>query len=199
MAHMAAVPVLALGLLAAACAAPRDTVVLVPSADGHVGAVSVRDRDGAETLLDQSYASAEKGERNPFGPSTRSRQEIDALFGPARAAQPDMPAHFRLYFKMDSADLTPESEADYARIFPEIRRRASWDIEVIGHTDSTGDAAYNRELSVERARAMAERLVRDGIPADRIEIAGRGEADLLVATPDETSEPRNRRVAITVR
>ena len=46
---------------------------------------------------------------------------------------------------------------------------------------------------------MKSFLVQIGIPAERITTAGRGERELLVRTPDETDEPRNRRVEINVR
>lgn len=46
---------------------------------------------------------------------------------------------------------------------------------------------------------MRGELARIGIPADRIQAAGRGEREPLVPTPDEVAEPRNRRVEVTVR
>ena len=54
-------------------------------------------------------------------------------------------------------------------------------------------------LSLGRAAALRDRLVRDGIEPDAISVAGRGKLDLIVPTADGVSEPRNRCVVITVR
>jgi outer membrane protein OmpA-like peptidoglycan-associated protein len=72
-------------------------------------------------------------------------------------------------------------------------------VEVIGHTDTLGDMAYNQRLSLDRAGAIRGSLVRDGLDPNAISIAGRGKLDLLVPTGDQVPEPRNRRVEITVR
>lgn len=65
---------------------------------------------------------------------------------------------------------------------------------IAGHTDGTGNAAHNRELSVRRAEAVKEFLVTSGIEAARLETAGFGAAQLL--TPDAPANPANRRVEI---
>ena len=55
------------------------------------------------------------------------------------------------------------------------------------------------QLSMDRAKAVAELFVQRGIPRKSITIAGRGSRELLVRTDDQVPEPRNRRVEITVR
>ena len=66
-----------------------------------------------------------------------------------------------------------------------------------GHTDTVGDEASNQTLSEQRAQAVAAYLEQKfGIEAARLETVGVGEKDLAVETPDETAEPRNRRVYI---
>jgi hypothetical protein len=71
-------------------------------------------------------------------------------------------------------------------------------VAVIGHTDTAGSADYNLDLSLRRAEIVANELIRQGVPATDITTLGRGEEDLLVATADGVSEPRNRRVEILV-
>jgi len=70
---------------------------------------------------------------------------------------------------------------------------------VIGHTDTVGSLDYNDRLSHARAERLREMLVGLGIPAGRIQAAGRGKRELLVPTEDNFSEARNRRVEISVR
>ena len=62
-----------------------------------------------------------------------------------------------------------------------------------------GDLRANDRLSAQRAERMKLHLIDIGIPADRIHVAGRGERELLIRTPDSVDEPRNRRVEIIVR
>ncbi|MGG5887774.1 OmpA family protein [Falsiroseomonas sp. HC035] len=76
-------------------------------------------------------------------------------------------------------------------------RLAGYRFRVEGHTDTVGPEAMNQALSERRAAAVRDFLMqRHGVAAQRIEAAGLGEAQLLVPTPDEVAEPRNRRVQV---
>lgn len=65
---------------------------------------------------------------------------------------------------------------------------------VVGHTDGKGSAAYNQALSERRAASVKRALVRDGVPAERLEADGRGKSELLNASDPNAAE--NRRVEI---
>ena len=67
---------------------------------------------------------------------------------------------------------------------------------MVGHTDTVGTEAYNQRLSLSRADAVKQLLVRDGVPVATIDATGVGKTDLAVQTPDGVREPRNRRVEI---
>jgi hypothetical protein len=67
-----------------------------------------------------------------------------------------------------------------------------------GHTDTSGTEAYNMALSLRRANAVKDALVRLGVPAAAITTVGRGEQGLLVQTGDGVREPQNRRVEIVM-
>ena len=71
-------------------------------------------------------------------------------------------------------------------------------IGVTGHTDRAGSDAYNMALSLRRANAVKDQLVREGIPAAGITVVGRGESQPLVPTADGVREPQNRRVEIVL-
>ena len=106
---------------------------------------------------------------------------------------------FLLYFLEGKDALTPESQQVVQQIFAEIARRPVPEIVIIGHTDRVGSVTSNDDLSLRRAEKVRDDLVKLGIPADRMEVAGRGEREPLVPTEDEVPEPRNRRVEISVR
>jgi outer membrane protein OmpA-like peptidoglycan-associated protein len=70
---------------------------------------------------------------------------------------------------------------------------------VTGHTDTVGSAESNERLALDRAEAIRAELLRVGLDRDLIEVRSHGETELLVPTPDNTDEPRNRRVEVKVR
>ncbi|MDX2307817.1 MAG: OmpA family protein [Hyphomicrobium sp.] len=188
-------------LLLAACAEPKyrkELVVLQPDADGKIGSVVVV--DGAnQFVLDQSTTAAH---RNPGGKTEAvavAGEDVQTLFGGALSARPLPPRNFRLNFVFNADTLTEESKIAFEGVFEDIRKRQHYDVEVVGHTDTKGTADYNARLSLQRAERIKTDLIGRGLAGDRIIATGRGEADLLVATPDETDQPLNRRVEITVR
>jgi outer membrane protein OmpA-like peptidoglycan-associated protein len=178
---------------------PRQALfVVLPNAEGGgVGAITVEEGKTA-TTLDQPYATAES-RAGGTAIVEESRGNISVIFRSAVAAQPILPRNFRLYFIVGSSELTPESKLAYRAVFDDTKQRSVYEIEVIGFTDTVGNLPYNQALSLRRAAAIRDTLVRDGVNRQTISIAGRGKRDLLVPTADETPEPRNRRVEITVR
>jgi outer membrane protein OmpA-like peptidoglycan-associated protein len=191
-------PIIALACTILLAGCPRQALfVVLPNEEGGAGAITVDDGKTL-TTLDQHYAAAES-RSGSSAPVEESRGNIGVIFRRAMAAQPMLPQHFRLYFILGSNRLTPESAAAYRSVFNDIEQRPVYQVEVIGFTDTLGDLASNQALSVSRAVAIRAALVRDGVDRDAISVAGRGELDLLVPTPDHVAEPRNRRVEITVR
>lgn len=187
----------ACALLLAGCARQALFVVLPNAETGEVGAITVA-QDGSETTLNRAFASAES-RSGSVAPVAESRGDIGVIFRSALLAQPILPHRFRLYFIFDSDQLTAASVEAYRAVFDDIKQRAAYEIEVVGHTDTVGALAYNQALSLARAAAIRDRLARDGLDPGKMAIAGRGKLDLLVPTADQVREPRNRRVEILVR
>jgi len=71
-------------------------------------------------------------------------------------------------------------------------------VSLTGHADRSGSDKYNMALSLKRANAVKDQLVKQGIPADQISVVGKGESEPLVPTPDGVREPQNRRVEIVL-
>ena len=115
------------------------------------------------------------------------------------AALPPPPAHFTLYFFEGSTRLTPPSEPELRKVLAELAKRPGVEVQITGHTDTVGSLADNDALSLRRAREIREALALQGLNLTITRAVGRGERELLVPTPDNTAEPRNRRVEITVR
>jgi outer membrane protein OmpA-like peptidoglycan-associated protein len=199
MVSRAALAALAL-LLLVGCAKPMrdDLYVLMPDQDGRTGVLSV-ESGGRQAVLDRPYAAARVTEPGRVAAGAITEQEARQAFGAALDAQPGRPTSFLLYFLEARDELTPDSRRLLDRIVDEIARRPAPEIVVIGHTDRVGAVTYNDTLSLRRAERVRDELVKVGIAADRIRVAGRGEREPLVPTADEVAEARNRRVEINVR
>jgi len=179
-------------------AAPPQTVVVLPGPDGRVGTVVVQ-RDGEQTVLDTAYSTSRIGADGVEDRASMSGGAVKREFGSALAALPPRPVSFIVYFISGRDELTPASKVELSKALGELKRRAVPDIVVIGHTDTVGKQVDNDRLSLARAERVRNTLVGQGLAANRIAVAGRGERELLVRTPDGVAEARNRRVEVNVR
>lgn len=178
-------------------AAP-ELVVVLPSADGHVGMVVV-ERDGERVVLNQAYASSRIAGTSGPQAVQLPEQQVRAVFADTLTALPARPISFLLYFVRGSDVLTDDSKGELGRMLEELRRREAPDIQVVGHTDTLGRTEANDKLSLQRAQRVKADLSTQGIAAGRVQASGRGEREPIVPTADGVDEPRNRRVEISVR
>jgi outer membrane protein OmpA-like peptidoglycan-associated protein len=197
-------------VLAAACSpkhvaqptrpmAPTLIVLLPDSETGTTGRARVSNEFGSADLATPRTATPVTADRSPGPLITLSEADVRRLFGVALAALPPDARHFILRFQFQSDVLTEESTALLPEILRAVKGLSVPEVVVVGHTDTMGDARANLALGLKRAISVRERLVEAGLSASMIEVTSHGEADLLVKTPDDTPEPRNRRVEITVR
>jgi outer membrane protein OmpA-like peptidoglycan-associated protein len=181
------------------CASGNTVVVLLPDPDGHAGEVEVSNKDGTRSINEAGYAVSVSSGNAPQPAVKMSEKEFNDIFAQALAVEPPPPAKYILYFFLDSIELKPDSRASMKAIISEIEKRASTDIEVIGHTDRSGDEEFNMALSRRRAESVREVLVAAGYAPTAIRMAFHGEGNPLVQTADNVYEPLNRRVEVIVR
>jgi outer membrane protein OmpA-like peptidoglycan-associated protein len=177
---------------------PAETVVLLPGPDGRAGTVVI-ERSTGRTVLNEPYASSRADGARETQAHALSEQQVRGEFGNVLAALPARPVSLLLYFIIGQDQLTEESKALWQQVLDELRARPQSDIVVIGHTDRVGAEDANDELSLQRAERVKADLVAQGIVAERVRAAGRGEREPLVPTADGVDEPRNRRVEVSVR
>ncbi len=84
------------------------------------------------------------------------------------------------------------------RVVRALKRCNNIKIEVGGHTDSIGSAAYNKKLSKSRAEAIRQVLVKRGIDASRIRTAGYGFEKPVAGNKTPAGRAQNRRIEFTV-
>lgn len=101
-------------------------------------------------------------------------------------------------FDFDKAELRAENRETLSRIAGVLLTAEDFGIQIYGHTDDVGNAAYNQELSERRAEAVLRYLVESGVDPDKIQSKGFGKGAPLVEGTDPASRQRNRRVEIAV-
>ena len=197
------------GALAAGCGAahvagptvPGQTLVaLLPDSDtGITGRAVVSNDARSIDLAAPRDATLAMTTRGPSAVKTLSQAEVDQLFGEALSALPPPARHFTLFFRFESDELTDESRALVPEILRAVKDRPDPEVAIVGHTDTMGQPRANVELGQKRAMMVHTLLMEAGLHASTIEVTSHGEGDLLVRTPDDTPEPRNRRVEISVK
>jgi putative exosortase-associated protein (TIGR04073 family) len=104
-----------------------------------------------------------------------------------------------LLFALDSAQLSQAATSRLREVASVLRDSPEAPVVVAGHTDSTGDPAYNQQLSQKRATAVRDYLVSQGVAAERIEVAGYGDAHPVASNDTLAGRKSNRRAEIELR
>ena len=128
---------------------------------------------------------------------------LEIHFGAAEAAPPPPPPQptaqtFMVFFDWDRSNLSAQALQTIKQAAGAYKTKGSARITATGHTDKSGPENYNMALSLRRANAVKDALVREGVPATAISVVGKGETQPLVQTADGVREPQNRRVEIVI-
>jgi OOP family OmpA-OmpF porin len=105
----------------------------------------------------------------------------------------------KIRFESGRATIDPDSAGLLDRLIETALRCPSATIEIEGHTDGDGDAAFNQGLSEKRAQAVSEYLVRAGLPADRFRPIGFGSTKPVAGNDTDEGKAQNRRIEFLVR
>lgn len=108
----------------------------------------------------------------------------------------NMPSN--ITFEVDRSDLRPDFIEVLNSVALVLKEYKSTIIEVAGHTDSTGSESYNQLLSQQRAQAVTNVLIRDGVQPVRIDTVGYGESRPIAPNNTPQGRQQNRRVELTL-
>jgi outer membrane protein OmpA-like peptidoglycan-associated protein len=103
-----------------------------------------------------------------------------------------------LLFAVDSASVMPSIQNDLYAVADNLNRYPNSRVEIIGHTDNTGSAAYNQDLSQRRAMAVSAVLRNAGVSGGRLVAYGRGEDVPVASNLTPEGRAQNRRVEILI-
>jgi outer membrane protein OmpA-like peptidoglycan-associated protein len=190
-------------LIVAGCAASTNVSLLPGEKDDQgqqsaTGAVVVLDPGSDQDIrvIDQANTrSGVKGTRVDVKSVTP--ETLQAQYGDLLTTLPRKPKTILLYFKPNSLELVDPSKID--AVIDEIKSREGADIQIVGHTDTTGDGPLNDMVSAKRAESVKALLAERGVDVGIARTSGRGERELRVQTEDNVDNAENRRVEITVR
>jgi outer membrane protein OmpA-like peptidoglycan-associated protein len=99
-----------------------------------------------------------------------------------------------VFFDSGNAKLRPESMPRLERIYQYMAHKKSLRIEISGHTDNKGVAKENKTLSLARAQACKDYLVKKGIDGSRIVAVGHGDEQPIAQNDTEEGRQKNRRI-----
>ena len=146
------------------------------------------DRDG-DTVLD-------KDDECPDVPGTVANNGCPEV---TEEVQKQLNEYARtILFDTGKASLKPESTSVFVDIIRILGEYPNSRFTVEGHTDSVGSASLNQKLSEERANAVRDFLIQEGIAADRLEAAGYGEDRPIASNNTRAGRSQNRRVEINL-
>jgi OOP family OmpA-OmpF porin len=174
-------------------------VTLLPEEDGKVGVISLKDDKGVEHTIDKPYKSLGISDDGAIRDIEVSEKEISLKYGKLLEAMPEKLKNFYFFFDTGSAKLSEAQIQEIKEVAKFISTSNIHRIISIGHSDSRGSDAVNERVSKQRAKAVADELIANGVNAELIALKYYGDANPLVKTKANESNSQNRRVEIVLK
>jgi outer membrane protein OmpA-like peptidoglycan-associated protein len=99
-------------------------------------------------------------------------------------------------FEFDKSRLTVKADSLLDLVAISMKKHPDAKVEVIGHTDWVGTEAYNQRLSIQRAEAVRDYLIRNGVEAENLTFKGLGETNPMADNSTDAGRALNRRVEL---
>ncbi|MCL2022156.1 MAG: OmpA family protein [Betaproteobacteria bacterium] len=152
----------------------------------HVGLV-ICDRDTSRAFVAVVESKAMDADKIAFVNASDMQKSLDAtgrvnLYG--------------IYFDTDKDTIKPESKPTLDEIGKLMKSNPQLRLQVVGHTDSTGNDAHNKDLSNRRAASVIRALAQAGIDAKRFASRGAGASEPVAGNDSEEGRAKNRRVEL---
>jgi outer membrane protein OmpA-like peptidoglycan-associated protein len=132
-------------------------------------------------------------------PTFSEYKEVDTHILMAKAETGSKVILKNVFFDSGKSAIKKESLGELERIVALLSKNPSLRLQVNGHTDSSGDSAANKTLSLKRAQAVMEFLIKNGIDKNRLKAVGYGEERPMVSNDDEIAGREfNRRTEVEI-
>jgi outer membrane protein OmpA-like peptidoglycan-associated protein len=103
-----------------------------------------------------------------------------------------------LLYDFDSDAIRAEAGRNLRELAVSLKKYASTDLLIVGHTDALGSTEYNQSLSMRRASAASRYLAMEGINSNRLHTTGKGELEAVSSNGTEAGRQQNRRIEVAI-
>jgi len=103
-----------------------------------------------------------------------------------------------ILFDIDKTALQPQAKTDITQLAASLKSNPETNILVVGHTDNTGTAAHNMDLSIRRAEAVKAYAISAGVDPARLSTQGKGDTEPIADNNTVDGRTQNRRVEIVI-
>lgn len=117
---------------------------------------------------------------------------------PKKKIQSELNKVENINFENKSSNLEDQSLKELKKVLKIMKRNPEITIKVIGHTDNIGSKSFNKNLSIDRCKAVKSHLIKKGVSAKRIIIEGKGDSAPVVENSSDENRQKNRRVEFKV-
>lgn len=143
---------------------------IIPKAEGDA------DKDGVVDTLDKC-------------PNTPHGYKVDPTGCPVSVT-------LHINFAFNSSVIPPSNYGDVTKLTRVMNENPPAHAMIVGHTDYTGTDEYNQKLSERRSKALADKLIANGIDAKRISASGKGEKEPIATNATSAGRAQNRRIEV---
>lgn len=103
-----------------------------------------------------------------------------------------------IFFEFNSDVIQEEAKTELLEVFHFLEKNTQVNIEIYGHTDNVGDTMYNQNLSLKRAKAVYNFLIKKNISQERLRYFGKGGSDPQMPNTTEEGRKQNRRIEFKI-
>lgn len=181
------------------CASKGVQITLLPEEDGKIGTISIADSKGETHTINSAYEALDISEKGEIVRVRENNESVRIKYAEVLDALPQKPQSYLFHFNFDSASLNEKQLIELKQIARDIEAKNSVQVICIGHSDSAGDKEYNKTLSEQRARKVAEKLVSYSVDKSLILLRYYGDANPLDTSKTKEGNAKNRRVEIILK
>ncbi|WP_428328196.1 OmpA family protein [Mucilaginibacter sp.] len=103
-----------------------------------------------------------------------------------------------ILFDTNMANVKPDAQTNLQKLAVSLQNNPQTNILIVGHTDNTGTAAHNMDLSIRRAQAVKSIITADNVSDARLTVQGKGETEPIADNTTVDGRSQNRRVEIVI-
>jgi outer membrane protein OmpA-like peptidoglycan-associated protein len=161
-------------------------------------AAAVQQQQAAQADAERARLSAQKAEAEKSEMRERLRQQLSAVLETQETARGLIVNISDVLFDFNKYTLKPGARETLAKVSGILLAYPGLKIQLEGHTDSIGSDEYNQKLSEDRANAVREYLVGQGVPGTTVTAAGFGKGNPVASNDNAAGRQKNRRVEMVV-